>query len=70
MHDAVYQFQIYHGNIYWLCLDNRKQCTRPVMHGPDEWFTGKPEEYEYICRVKWLGDHSWIEVDSNGSPIS
>ena len=70
VHDAVYQFQIYHGNIYWLCLDNRKQCTRLVMHGPDEWFTGKPEEYEYICRVKWLGDHSWIEVDSNGSPIS
>ena len=39
------------------------------MHGPDEWFTGKPEEYEYICRVKWLGDHSWLEVDNEGNPV-
>lgn len=69
VHAAVYQFQIYHGNIYWLCFDNRKQCTRLVMHGPDEWFTGKPEEYDYICRVKWLGDHSWLEVDNEGNPI-
>ena len=70
VHAAVYQFQIYHGNIYWLCYDTRKNCTRLVMHGPTEWFTGKPEEYEYICRVKWLGDHSWIEVDDNGNPVN
>lgn len=69
VHAAVYQFQIYHGNTYWLCYDNRKNCTRLVMHGPTEWFTGKPEEYEYICRVKWLGDHSWIEVDDQGNPV-
>lgn len=70
VHAAVYQFQIYHGRIYWLCYDNKKSCTRLVMHGPDEWFTGKPEEYEYIARVKWLGDHTWIEVDSDGNPQS
>lgn len=70
VHDAKYEFQVYHGNIYWLCYDNKKQHTRLVMHGPEEWFTGKPEEYEYVCRVKWLGDHSWIEVDSEGNPIT
>jgi hypothetical protein len=70
VHAALYQFQIYHGKIYWLCYDNRKQCTRLVMHGPTEWSTGAPKEYEYICRVKWLGDHSWIEVDSEDNPVS
>ena len=70
VHAAVYQFQVHHNKIYWLCYDNRKQCTRLVMHGPDEWFTGKPEGYEYICRVKWLGDYSWIEVDHQGEPVS
>lgn len=65
VHDAKYDFQIYHGNIYWLCFDTRHKCTRLVMHGPTEWFTGKPQEYEYICRVKWLGDHSWIEVEES-----
>ena len=70
VHAAEYQFQVYHGNIYWLCRDTRKHCTRLVMHGPTEWFTGKPEDYDYICRVKWLGDHSWIEVDDDGNPVN
>lgn len=70
VHAAVYQFQVYHGNIYWLVFDTRKQFTRLVMHGPTEWSCGPPEEYEYICRVKWLGDHSWLEVDSAGNPVS
>lgn len=69
VHAAVYQFQVYHGNIYWLCFDTRKQHTRLVMHGPTEWATGPPAEYDYICRVKWLGDHSWVEVDSEGNPV-
>ena len=68
VHAAHYQFQIYHGKIYWLVYDHRKNFTRLVHHGPNEWCTGAPEEYEYICRVKWLGDHSWIEVDSEGNP--
>ena len=28
----------------------------------NDWSTGGPNEYEYICRVKWLGDYTWIEV--------
>lgn len=65
VHAARYDFQIYHGQIYWLCYDHRKNCTRLVLHGPTEWATAAPEEYEYICRVKWLGDYTWQEVDEN-----
>ncbi len=69
VHAAKYEFQIYHGQIYWLCYDHRKGYTRLVMHGPGEWNTGPPEEYEYICRVKWLGDYTWQEVDENSNPV-
>ncbi len=69
VHAARYEFQIAHGHIYWLCYDHRKSCTRLVMHGPTEWSTGAPKEYEYICRVKWLGDYSWQEVDDNSNPV-
>lgn len=70
VHDAKYDFQVYHGQIYWLVYDSSKDFNRLVKHGPGEWFTGSPEQYNYLCRVKWLGDHSWIEVDSEGNPIS
>lgn len=69
VHSAKYEFQTYHGQIYWLCFDSRKQFTRLVMHGPTDWSTGAPAEYEYICRVKWLGDYTWIEVDSEGNSV-
>lgn len=70
VHSAKYEFQIYHGNIYWLVFDTRKKFSRLVFHGPNEWSTGAPEEYEYICRVKWLGDHSWVEVDTEGNHVN
>ena len=63
VHAAKYDFQVYHGNTYWLVFDSRKQFTRLVMNGPNDWSTGKPEDYEYICPVKWLGDHTWVEVE-------
>jgi hypothetical protein len=69
VHSAKYDFQTYHGKIYWLCFDHRKQFSRLVHHGPNDWSTGPPEEYEYICQVKWLGDYTWIEVDSQGMPV-
>ena len=67
---AEYKFQVYHNQIYWLVFDTKKSCTRLVHHGPDDWSTGAPIEYDYICRVKWLGDHSWIEVDNTGQAIT
>ena len=30
--------------------------------GPRDWSTAAPVEYDYIAEVKWLGDHTWIEV--------
>jgi hypothetical protein len=65
----VYDFQVYHGQIYWLVYDHRKQFTRLTLHGPNDWSTGKPEDYEYLVQVKWLGDHSWIEVDDQGNSV-
>jgi hypothetical protein len=63
VHAAKYDFQIAHGNIYWLLYDRRKDCTRLSINGPTDWATGIPVGYEYITRIKWLGDYTWIEVD-------
>lgn len=68
VHGAKYNFQLYHGQYYWLVYDSKDDCTRLSRHSPEDWFTGKPEHYQYIARVKWLGDHTWIEVDGEGNP--
>lgn len=61
VHAAKYDFQVYHGKCYWLVYDTRKNCTRLSHHGPnDTLVTG---DFEFITRVKWLGDYTWIEVD-------
>jgi len=62
VHSAVYDYQLYHGQTYWLVQDHRKNCIRLVSHGPNDWNTGPAPEWEYICAVKWLGDHTWVEV--------
>lgn len=62
VHAAKYEFQTYHGKTYWLVFDNKKNFTRLVLNGPNDWSTGKPLEYEYICKVKWMGDYTWLEV--------
>lgn len=59
---ARYDFQIYHGQIYWLVQDTRHNCSRLVHHGPTEWCTGAPDNYQYVCRIRWLGDHTWQEI--------
>lgn len=61
---AVYDFQTYPGQTYWLVRDTRINGTRLVHTGPDEWNTGIPAGYEYITQVQWLGDYTWQEVDS------
>lgn len=63
VHAAEYQFQIAHGNTYWLLYDTRKEITRLSINGPDDWSSSPPTEYNYICRVKWLGDHTWVEIE-------
>jgi len=69
VHAAKYSFQIYHGQCYWLARDLSRGGTLLTQTGPDEWTTAKPDHYEYICRVKWLGDYTWVEVDTNGESV-
>jgi hypothetical protein len=69
VHAARYEFQIYHGQTYWLVTDHKRGGTRLTHNGPADWTTGAPAEYEYICQVKWLGDYTWIEVDLNGESV-
>jgi hypothetical protein len=70
VHAAHYEFQVYHGQCYWLVFDTRKQLTRLVRIGPGDWHTAPPEEYQYLARVRWLGDHTWVEVDDAGNPVN
>ncbi|CAB4137245.1 Protein of unknown function DUF2452 [uncultured Caudovirales phage] len=69
VHAARYEFQVYHGQCYWLVSDTKSGGTRLVHQGPTDWSTGAPAQYQYICRVKWLGDYTWIEVDHNDNPV-
>ena len=61
VHAAEYQFQIYHNNCYWLVYDTYKQKTILSHHGPND--TLVTDGLRYIAKVKWLGDHTWIEVE-------
>jgi hypothetical protein len=63
VHSAVYQFQPVMGYIYWLAWDNRKQHTLLTQHGPNDWSSGPPEDYVYQIQVKYMGDHTWLEIE-------
>jgi hypothetical protein len=62
VHAAEYQFQVIMGNLYWLVWETRKQKTLLVMTGPADWNTGAPDSYEYIMQVRYMGDHTWMEI--------
>lgn len=66
VHAAYYQMQLYHGQCYWLAYDNMHSRSILVSLGPDDWNAGPPSWYDYVCRIKWLGDNTWMEVDENG----
>ena len=67
VHAAEYQFSPVMGNAYWLVWEKRKQKTLLVHTGPKEWSTGIPEDYEYMTQVRYMGDHTWLEVDDEGN---
>jgi hypothetical protein len=69
VHAAKYDFQTYHGNIYWLVFDARKNHTLLTQMGPQDWSSSAPDDYNYICRIKWLGDYTWVEVDDQGNSV-
>ncbi len=62
VHSAEYQFQPVMGNCYWLVWDTRKEKTLLVFTGPKDWTTGAPEDYVYQAQVKYMGDHTWMEI--------
>jgi hypothetical protein len=63
VHTAEYQFQVVMGHVYWLVWDRRRQKTLLIQTGPTEWTTGVPEDYEYMTQVKYMGDHTWLEIN-------
>lgn len=67
VHAAKYDFQIYHGQTYWLAYDTKINGTRLLILGPSDWSAGPPDKYHYICQVKWLGDYTWVEVTTQNS---
>jgi hypothetical protein len=64
VHAAEYQFQVVMGNCYWLVFNTRLQKMLLVHNGPTDWSTGVPEDYEYVTQVKYMGDHTWLEIDN------
>ena len=70
VHAAVYQFQVVMGKEYWLVNDTRKHQTLLTQHGPDDWSSSAPEDYEYITRVKYMGDHTWQEINEKGEYVN
>ena len=70
VHGAVYQFQAVMGNAYWLVWDKRKQYTLLTQNGPSDWSSSAPEDYEYITRVKYMGDHTWQEINEKGDYVN
>jgi hypothetical protein len=62
VHAAVYQFSPVMGRCYWLVWDKRKQHMLLTSHGPNDWSSSAPEDYEYQTQVKYMGDHTWLEI--------
>lgn len=63
IYSAEYSFKIYPGVVYWLLYDTKKNITRLSTLGPNDWSTGYPDYYEYISKVKCLGDNTWVEIE-------
>lgn len=64
VHAAVYQFSPVMGQAYWLVWDSRKEQTILIHEGPDDWSTGAPVNYVYQIQVKYMGDHTWLELQN------
>ena len=69
VHSAYYQFQTYHGQPYWLAQDISHDRIILTHLGPSDWSTAAPDHYQYIARVKWMGDYTWCEIDEHGNIV-
>jgi hypothetical protein len=63
VHAAEYQFQVVMGQCYWLVWDKRKEHMLLTQHGPDDWSSSAPDDYVYQTQVKYMGDHTWMEIE-------
>ena len=73
VHAAEYQFQVVMGMCYWLVWDKRKEKMLLDHHGPNGWSSAPPDDYVYQTQVKYMGDHTWMEINegtSNGNILS
>jgi hypothetical protein len=61
VHAAVYQFAPVMGQCYWLAWNKRKEHMMLIHEGPDDWSSGAPTDYVYHIKVKYMGDHTWLE---------
>lgn len=64
VHSAVYQFAPVMGQAYWLVWDSRKEQTILIHEGPNDWLSGAPVDYVYKIQVKYMGDHTWLELQN------
>lgn len=62
IYTAEYKFKIFPGQSYWLAENTNTSKPMLTLAGPTEWATGVPDHIKYICRVKYLADHTWTEV--------
>jgi len=62
VHAAEFQFKLVMGKSYWLVWEKRLEKMLLVPNGPTNWSTGAPEDYEYVAQVKYMGDHTWMEI--------
>jgi len=62
VHSAIYEFMPVMGQAYWLVWDARKKEMLLCHQGPNDWSTGAPVDYVYQIQVKYMGDHTWMEL--------
>jgi hypothetical protein len=63
VHSCTYDFQLSMGHVYWVVKDTRRNITILTGMSPNDWSSGVPVNYEYLIQVRYLGDHSWMEVN-------
>jgi len=63
VHAAEYQFQVVMGKTYWLVWNTRTEKMLLVTLGPNNWSSGLPDDYKYQTQVKYMGDHTWLEIE-------
>lgn len=61
VHSAEHKFQLFPGQAYWLARDRARGVAVLSHLGPRDWTTAPPAEYEYLARVRFLGDYTWVE---------